>query len=680
MRCLIIVWFCLFIIPAAAQKVVPPLEREVSIQVNNETAAFVLEKLAQQTGIKFSYSPTKIQADKKVTFKVVNKPLRTVLLLVFADAVTLKEKGNFVIITAKSQVTPQMVVKELVFNGYVYDENGEKLAYASIINKKEQTAAVTNQYGYYSIKVTSNQLPLDLKVVKEDYNDTLIKINASQKQVDVVLKKELPPVVHFLPSSNDTINTMVQTDTSQVEVSSLDSGVTQGFGGLRKALSKFSLSTADNINIKNLKDTLFTNVQLSVIPQLSTNKLLVGNTVNKVSVSLLWGYSKGVNATSVSGLMDYSSGNVQYAQVTGLINAVEGNVKGAQVAGIINLVDGNVHGGEVAGIINVVGGNVRGGQVGGILNLVDSNVRGTQVAGIMNVVGGKVDGIQAGGIGNVTVGDVEGIQAAGLFNVTEGFVEGGQIAGLVNVNGKGSSNFQIAGLCNISEGDMSGIQISALVNVTEKKLSGAQISGFCNINDSVVSGVQVAGLFNAAKTVNGTQISLFNFANENNGTSIGLLSFTRKGYNKIELFGHDAMYTNLALRLGVQHFHNVFIAGVDLTNRVSGLWSLGYGFGSYFNLNDKWKLGGDLTAQFYIKGNEFSKAPHINHLFIGFDRRITNKMSCSFGPVFNVMVSYSNTDKNISDMLSSYSMLSESYSNGTQVKAWIGAKVTFKFL
>ncbi len=679
-RCVFVLFFSLLFFAGKAQKKEPLLEREVTISASNESASSILTQIAAQTGIKFSYSPSLIPADKKVSFRVIKKPLRTVLLMMFADAVAVKEKGSFIILTAKPQAPPQAIVKEITIAGYVYDEHGEKLAYASIFNKKEQTAAVTNRYGLYSLKVSINQLPLDLKVVKENYNDTAFKVNAKQKQVDVVLSHEIKPAepVAIKP---DSVAVPQQDSVAPIVIPPhADTSVTANFSGLKKMVSRFALSNEDKANIRNLKDTLFSSVQFSIIPQLSTNKLLVGNTVNDVSLSLFLGYSKGINVAGFSGIMNYTSGDVKYAQAAGLINNTGGNIKGGQAAGWLNVVEGTVTGGQAAGLMNVVDGKVKGGQAAGLMNIVDSNVAGGQAAGLMNIINGDLYGGHAAGLGNIINGNCEGVQVAGLFNITGGHANGVQIAGVTNITNGGKGELQIAGVCNISDGEVRGVQLAGVANSAGKNVNGLQLAGLLNSTDSAVNGLQISGFINRAREVNGVQFGLLNFAQVNNGISFGLFSFTKNGYRKIELFGDDVMYTNLALRTGTQKFHNIFIAGVDMTSRVSGLWNFGYGFGSFFNLNDKWKLGGDITAQVYLKGGAISKAPQVNHLFIGVERMIGNKFSVSLGPTYHVMVNYSTGgDTEVADIITPYSFYNRTYTDGTNVKMWIGGKLSLKF-
>ena len=54
----------------------PALEREVNIRVANEPLKEVLNRIAVQAGIQFSYNPQKIQVNKNVSVSIQHKPLR----------------------------------------------------------------------------------------------------------------------------------------------------------------------------------------------------------------------------------------------------------------------------------------------------------------------------------------------------------------------------------------------------------------------------------------------------------------------------------------------------------------------------------------------------------------------------------------------------------------------------
>jgi hypothetical protein len=170
---------------------------------------------------------------------------------------------------------------------------------------------------------------------------------------------------------------------------------------------------------------------------LGTNGRRGGQTVNKLSVNVLGGYSAGVDGF----------------EAAGLFNVARDSVRGVQLAGLANVVGRHLDGFQGAGLLNVLGGDGAGWQAAGLLNVASRPVSGVQTAGLFNYngVAKKADAApaefaagtaastapvrktaQAAGLFNVSLGEVRGVQAAGLFNVA-GTVHGVQLAGLLNI-------------------------------------------------------------------------------------------------------------------------------------------------------------------------------------------------------------------------------------------------------
>ena len=92
--------------------------------------------------------------------------------------------------------------------------------------------------------------------------------------------------------------------------------------------------------------------------------------------------------------------------------------------------------------------------------------------------------------------------------------------------------------------------------------------------------VQVAGLVNVAKNVDVLQLGLINVADSVSGVSFGLLNLIKKGYNKIEISTGDALYGNLAVKLGTRNFYNIFQVGTNFKKNVLGNGIIGRSVGS----------------------------------------------------------------------------------------------------
>lgn len=405
----------------------PALEREVNIRVANEPLKEVLNRIAVQAGIQFSYNPQKIQVNKNVSVSIQHKPLRLALNILFKGTVQFKQKGNYVILSPVAVHTENAPVKKIFISGYVFDAAGQKLSDASIYNISNQLSAVTNAYGYFMMQVPADVLPVTVRVSKDTYVDTLVVIQTTDHAIDILLQQQQQITYHVIDTGAKNVS--VPIDSSAVVVLPIDTPV------LPTVKNKFLeniISPKIKANLHNIKDTVFTKVQFSFVPYLSTNKLLSANAVNTFSLNVLMGYSQGVNGAEVGGLVNIDRGNVRYFQAAGLVNAVGGEVKGAQFAGLVNYNRKSLNGFQSAGLVNVVQDSVNGVQVGGLVN-VCKKINGSQVAGLVNATE-RINGTQLAGLVNASE-RVTGVQVAGLVNVAEQ-MEGWQCSGLVNVAGK----------------------------------------------------------------------------------------------------------------------------------------------------------------------------------------------------------------------------------------------------
>jgi hypothetical protein len=331
--------------------------------------------------------------------------------------------------------------------------------------------------------------------------------------------------------------------------------------------------------------------QVSFITPLGTNGVESGRIVNNVSFNLLAGYAAGLDGVEFSGL----------------VNVEKDFVRGAQFAGFANIVGGDVTAGQFAGFANINGGVTRGAQFAGFLNLTGDSIMAGQFAGFTNIANGSAKGAQFAGFANITKGAALGPQGAGFANITKGAVEGPQFAGFLN---------------------------TAAGNV-----HGAQFAGFTNIATRDVKGAQVAGFLNVARKVKGVQIGVVNVADSVDGVQVGLFNFARYGYRRLELWGNEVMYANVAFKMGSQHFHNIFAVGGSVDGD-KYRWAPGFGFGSELNLSRKLLLNIDAIA-WHINDNEAwtDEVNLLSQLRANFGVKLGNRTALFAGPTFNVYVS-----------------------------------------
>ncbi len=331
-------------------------------------------------------------------------------------------------------------------------------------------------------------------------------------------------------------------------------------------------------------------------------------------------------------------------------------------------------------------GGVEGLEVGGIANTVVGDVQGIQAAGLVNVVTQDVVGTQFAGLGNVVAGHAQGVQLAGLFN-RSGSADAIQIAGVFNSSADDFSGVQFAPLFNRSGGDARALQMSLFLNAA-KGVTKTQISGFMNVGGDV-SFAQIGPVLNVAKSVKGVQIGLINVADTVSGVPIGLLNIVRKGYNRVELSTSEVFYGNLAIKVGVKPFYNIFIVGGRFDEEPNDQgeqervlsWGVGYGIGSAITLGPRYLLNLEALTLHVNEREDWTDDLHQLYQFkILLDGRIGRKVSVFAGPVGNLMMSRLADPENgtVGTRFAPYTLYDET-KNGTNIKAWIGLNAGIRF-
>src|SRR5436190_2745169 len=444
----------LFIFISSASYSQAILQKNISLDVNRQRLENVLEILSNKGDFYFSYNSSIIKKDSLISLRASNKTVKEILTQLFNNTYEFKESGNYIIIRKDpirmTLVTQKGITEEKIYSvsGFVYDEqSGAAISEASIYEKKMLASALTNEDGFFKIKLKSSKTSTaELTVSKEFYEDTTIKI---QPRFDQQLSITMMPVE--IPENNTVIkpedylapdSLQVPTDTTEQQLPvSNDSIKVQQTG-----VGRFLLSGKQKVQSLNLKNFFTTRpFQISLVPGVSTHGQLNSQVINNFSLNIFGGYTAGTNGFEIGGLFNIDQKDVKYFQAAGLFNSVGGEVKGFQVAGINNLDQYNVYGFQAAGINNFVTGKMHGFQAAGIYNHVSDSVKGFQVAGIGNFSKEKASGVQIAGVSNISNREMNGVQIAGVVNYTKK-LKGVQI-GLINIADT-SAGYSI-GLINI---------------------------------------------------------------------------------------------------------------------------------------------------------------------------------------------------------------------------------------
>lgn len=422
-----------------------PLERRITLTANHQPLDQVLQMISTNGNFYFAYNSNIINRDSIVTINVSNKPVKEVLNILFPANYEFTTTANYVILRC-TPITLKIVTnkaitqdREYIITGFVIDNaTGARVKDASIYEKQRLAATLTNDNGYFKLKLRSKYNKAALTVSKVDYNDTTVVIAPKYNQeiyitiVPVEKPKDIAVISPYAAANMpDKLVVEVQNDTSayQYTYEKKDSSRVD-----KTTLGRFFATYTQRIQNLNLGNFIATRpYQISLTPGLSTHGKLSAQVINNASLNVFGGYTGGVRGGEAGGLFNMNRSYMQGAQVAGLFNLTGGYVNGAQVAGIYNLVLDDVHGAQVAGITNAVNGSLEGVQVSGIHNYIKNSVKGMQIAGISNFGGKETKGVQISGILNYTK-KLSGVQI-GLINIAD--TSNGYSIGLINIVMKG---------------------------------------------------------------------------------------------------------------------------------------------------------------------------------------------------------------------------------------------------
>ncbi|MEO8822243.1 MAG: STN and carboxypeptidase regulatory-like domain-containing protein, partial [Ginsengibacter sp.] len=355
------------------------LDRNISIQVERQRLDNVLEQISNKGNFYFSYNSNIIKRDSLVSLSVSNKTIQQVLELLFSDKYEFKQSGNYIIIRRKpikaSIVSTQEISADKFYtvSGYVIDNlSGNKISDASIYEKRLLVSTLTDDNGYFQLKLKTKNKEVVLTVSKELYGDTTISIRPKYNQeLTITISPALitQTFVTISPKdfhAPDSLKLRLITDSAITDYLYLkkDSARLE-----KTAAAMFLLSYKQKIQSLNLSK-YFTErpFQVSVTPGLSTHGRLNSQVINSFSLNIFGGYSGGLNGVEIGGLFNLDKKEIRGFQAAGIFNLTGGNVTGMQIAGINNTIINDLSGLQVAGINNYAKGKVKGLQISGIYN------------------------------------------------------------------------------------------------------------------------------------------------------------------------------------------------------------------------------------------------------------------------------------------------------------------------
>ncbi|MEI9919481.1 MAG: STN domain-containing protein [Bacteroidota bacterium] len=595
---------------SSSQSNTPILDRRVDVSFKNEKVTTVLNRIGQLGNFSFSYNAAIISNDDVVSIEGKNLTVREILNEIFKGSMNYKEKGNHLILTRVPVKAPKANVTSMIISGYVEDFfTNEKIVDASVYDKSSITSVVTDEFGFFRLKLEKHEeKDLVLTISKRDYFDENIIITETGNQYFHVIMKRPRPLTPI--------------DTASIEeepVAQIDSTASD-LPGKATTEEEVPMPYTTSPNVENIRDTLYREIQISLLPFVGSNGSLSGNIINDYSINMFGGYSMGTRQIELGFFFNVDRGDVSFLQIAGF-------------------------------------GNIDGG-----------NMIGVQASGFFNLNGGETKAAQATGFTNINFGDFQGVQ----------------LAGLANINLASADGVKAAGLMNFSNGNSVGVSAAGLGNFHQGNFRGPQIAGFTNISShGYLKGTQIAGFFNYGHKVYGTQVGFLNYADSLTGVPIGFLSIVKHGYHKLELSADEVFYGNIAFRSGARAFYNILSASYNPKTQIGSdaMWSFGYGVGTARKIFRWLDLNIDLTSQHVSKGGFTSALSSLNKLQAGFDFRLAKGFSIYVGGSLNAYLtktSYSDYPTLFSDIKPTV-FYEDTYHGDVNMKMWWGGKVALRF-
>lgn len=365
------------------------LDKQLTVDFRQQRLDKALETLSRIGDFYFSYSSTLLKRDSIITLSAKDKPVRQILDLLFQGNVEYKENGNYIILRRAPpkpkdiSISPNAEDKKYVVSGVIVDENtGEAISRASVYDKHGLIATLTNEDGFFTVRLKNRPGPAALTVSKEFYEDTTVKVEpgANQKITIVIsplsIDRKMVTISPdgYLPS--DSIRVELNGDPIYMRKDPIRVEMT--------GLGRLLLSSRLKIQSINLRKYFIQQpFQLSLLPAIGTQGPLSPQITNKLSVNIIGGYTAGLKGVEMGGVFNIEKKNVQGVQAAGIVNIVGGFVKGVQMAGSHNIVLDSLKGIQAAGICNTAR-EVSGMQIAGVINITRKLTKGVQL-GVVNI-------------------------------------------------------------------------------------------------------------------------------------------------------------------------------------------------------------------------------------------------------------------------------------------------------
>lgn len=175
------------------------LDKEITVEFEETSLKKVLLKIERIAGVKFTYSPSVIAENQKVSIQASNQKLAELLdrLLtpidisykVIADRISLykaSELGSYLGNKVRPTENPEKLV--LAITGKVVDENSQPIPGVNVLEKGTTNGTTTDAAGTFSLNLLNEESPLIFSFI--GYISQEVALNG-RSVIDVVLKEDV---------------------------------------------------------------------------------------------------------------------------------------------------------------------------------------------------------------------------------------------------------------------------------------------------------------------------------------------------------------------------------------------------------------------------------------------------------------------------------------------------------
>ena len=162
----------------------------ISLDADNVTLEEAIGEIEKQSEYSFLYSKSLVDMTQRVTLKVTDQPLRTVLDRLFSGTrISWTARDRQIILSRRTdepQPSSEVPVEKNVITGKVLDGSGEPVIGAGIIIEGTMTGTTTDLNGAFNLEVEAGSV---LTVTSLGYETTKVAVTAGRSSYTITLQE-----------------------------------------------------------------------------------------------------------------------------------------------------------------------------------------------------------------------------------------------------------------------------------------------------------------------------------------------------------------------------------------------------------------------------------------------------------------------------------------------------------